>query len=191
MEKFSSFIDKGALEVKEMQPLFENNPWLIDPTWGTVSGQETYSKLLRKQFPESVKVPESDRRIDLLGIRMSSEINVVELKRPKKKLTRHNLEQIENYVDWARTNLVGTGADAPRYVRGLLVVGELSSSPEIQQKMARLAGSDIRVETFDDLLHRARTIYGQVQERLKGIAPEYAKSARRARRKSNRPRREQ
>ena len=73
MEKLSKFIDKGALEVKEIQPLFEKNPWLIDPTWGTVSGQETYTKMLRKQFPERTNVPESDCRLDLLGVRVSSE----------------------------------------------------------------------------------------------------------------------
>jgi len=184
MEKLSQYIEKGALEVKEIQPLFENNPWLIDPTWGTVSGQETYSKMLRKQFPERADLPESDRRLDLLGIRVSSEVNVVELKRPKKKLVRQNLEQIEAYVDWARSNLLGTGPDAPRFVRGLLVVGELSERPDVHQKMARLAGSDIRVETFGDLLQRARRIYGEVQEKLKDIAPEYTKASRRARRKA-------
>jgi len=184
MEKLSKFIDKGALEVKEIQPLFEKNPWLIDPTWGTVSGQETYTKMLRKQFPERADIPESDRRLDLLGVRVSSEINVVELKRPKKKLTRQNLEQIEAYVDWARANLLGTGPDAPRFARGLLVVGELNQNRDVQQKMERLAGSDIRVETFGDLLHRARTIYGEVQKRLKDIAPEYSQESRRARKRT-------
>jgi hypothetical protein len=188
MEKLSAYIEKGALEVKEIQPLFERNPWLIDPAWSTVSGQETYSRLLRKQFPERSDVPESDRRLDLLGIRVSSEINVVELKRPKKKLVRQNLEQIEAYVDWARSNLVGTGPNAPRFVRGLLVVGELNDKPEVQQKMTRLAGSDIRVETFGDLLLRARAIYGEVQQKLKDIAPEYTKQSRQARKKTTKSR---
>jgi hypothetical protein len=183
MEKLSTFIEEGALEVQEMQPLFEANTWLIDPAWGSVSGQTTYTKLLRRQFPESPKVPGKNRRLDLLGIRVSSEIDVVELKRPEKKLSREDLEQIESYVDWGRANLVGTGADAPRYARGLLIVGELSDKHDIQVKMGRLAGDDIRVETYSDLLQRARRVYGEVQERLKDIAPEYTRHARRSRKK--------
>src|SRR5207247_9383990 len=99
MEKLSAFIEEGALEVQQMQPLFEKNPWLIDPSWGSVSGQDTYSKLLRKQFPESTKVPDEDRKLDLLGIRLSSEINIVELNKPEKTLSRRTIEQIERYVD--------------------------------------------------------------------------------------------
>ena len=186
MEKLSAFIEEGALEVQEMQPLFEGNPWLIDPTWGSVSGQTTYTKLLRRQFPESSKVPEKERRLDLLGIRVSSEIDVVELKRPEKRLSREDLEQVEGYVDWARGNLVGTGPDAPRYARGLLIVGELNNKKDIHEKTVRLAGDDIRVETYGDLLQRARRVYGEVQERLKDIAPEYTRKARKSTKKQRR-----
>lgn len=186
MEKLSRFIEQGALEVKQMQPLFETNTWLIDPAWGSASGQTTYSKLLRAQFPESEKTPEQERRLDLLGIRISSEINVVEIKRPKRKLARKDLEQIESYVDWARGNLLATGDDAPRSARGLLIVGELNDKKDVQEKMTRLAGDDIRVETYRDLLQRARQVYGEVQEKLKDIAPEYSREARRAKKRRSR-----
>lgn len=183
MEKLAGFIEKGALEVQQMQPLFEENPWLIDPSWSSVSGQDTYSKLLRKRFPESNRIEVKNRRIDLLGLKISSEIGIVELKRPEKTLGREDLEQIEEYVDWARSNLLGTGPEAPRYARGLLLVGKLGSRADLKEKMARLAGSDIRVETYSDLLQQARRVYGEVQARLRGLAPEYSKEARRARKK--------
>ncbi len=181
MEKLAGFIESGALEVQQMQPLFEKHSWLIDPSWGSVSGQDTYSSLLRKQFPEDVKTDVESRRLDLLGVRLSSEINIVELKRPERKLHLEDLGQIERYVDWARGNLLSSGEDSPKYARGLLIVGELSSKAELQQKLRRLAGDDIRVETYGDLLHRARKVYGEVQERLKSIAPEYTSEARRRR----------
>jgi hypothetical protein len=120
MEKLSGFMEEGALEVQDMQPLFETNTWLIDPTWGSASGQTTYTQLLRRQFPESPKLQEKNRRVDLLGITVSSAIEVVELKQPEKTLSREDLEQVEAYVDWARANLLSTGPDSPRYVRGLL-----------------------------------------------------------------------
>jgi hypothetical protein len=183
MEKLSQFIETGALEVQEMQPLFERSLWLIDPTWSTAQGQATYSKALRRNFPESTKVKGKDRRIDLLGFRLSGELHVVELKRPEKRLSREDLSQIEEYVDWARSNLQGTGVNAAKSVRGRLIVGHYSDSGEIQRKMERLAGDDILVETYRDLLERARSVYGEVERRLKDIAPEYSREARRKRRK--------
>ncbi len=179
MTKLAGFIKRGALEVKQMQPLFEDNPWLIDTAWGEAEGQTTYTQLLRKQFPETKDAPETDRRIDILGIRLSGEVTVVELKRPEKVLSRKDLAQIEDYVDWARSKFVGTGPDSPKYVRGLLVVGELSRDSGVREKVTRLAGDDIRVETFADLLERAQAVYGRIEKRYKEIAPEYTRESRR------------
>ncbi|MGB2726982.1 MAG: hypothetical protein WBD09_00695 [Halobacteriota archaeon] len=51
--------------------------------------------------------------------------------------------------------------------------------------MRRLAGDDIRVETFDDLLDMANRIYGEVEKRLKEIAPEYSREGRHARKRQS------
>lgn len=184
MEKLSDHVKKGALEVKHIQPLFEENGWLVDPTWGNVTGQTSYTKLLRKHCSEPKDLPEIDRRIDILGYDAGGSVHVVELKRPGKTLSRKDLEQIEEYVDWARKNIITTGADSPRYIAGLLIVGKLSSEGTIQEKMVRLAGSDIRVKTYDDLLARAKKIYGEVERQLKHVAPEYSRDARHRRKRS-------
>lgn len=181
MEKLSEYIDKGALEVKQIQPLFEENGWLVNPSWGNVTGQTTYTKLLRKHCKEPQNLGDKNRRIDILGYEVGGAVHVVELKRPEKTLYRSDLEQIERYVDWARSKFIGTGPDAPKYVTGLLIVGNQSSDQTIKDKQIRLAGSDIRVDTFRDLYHRADKIYGEVERRLKGLAPEYSREARRAR----------
>ncbi len=181
MEKLSEYIDKGALEVKQMQPLFEKNGWLVNPSWADITGQTTYTTLLRKNCIESSKLVDNDRRIDILGYTVGGTVHVVELKRPEKTLSRDDLEQIEQYVDWARANLLGSGPDSPKYITGLLIVGKLSSNKAIDGKMQRLAGSDIRVEQYGDLLERARKIYGEVEKRLKDIAPEYSRESRRER----------
>jgi hypothetical protein len=184
MEKLSEHLQKGALEVQQIQPLFEQNGWLVDSSWGNVSGQTRYTKLLRENCPEPRAIDEKDRRIDILGYSVSGILHVVELKRPDKTLSRDDLEQIEKYVDWARANLLGTAAGAPNYVRGLLIVGRLNKDAAIQRKMERLAGDHILVDTFDGLLDRAEKIFGQVEETLRKIAPEYSKQARKARQKS-------
>jgi len=183
MEKLSNYIDKGALEVQQIQPLFEKEGWLINPTWTSVSGQTTYTKLLRENCAEGKDILDKDRRIDILGYSVGGGLHIIELKRPEKTLGRKDLEQVESYVDWARTNILGTGEDSPKYIQGTLIVGNLSSDGAIREKMKRLAGTDIRVETYRDLLERARKVYGQVEKRLQEMAPEYTRAKRHERKK--------
>ncbi len=178
MEKLDLYIHSDALEVQQVQPLFEQNGWLVNPKWGEVTGQNTYSQLLRKNCMEPKNTDEKDRRMDILGYEVGGTVHIVELKRPKKTLSRKDLEQIESYVDWARAKFIQTGPDSPKHVTGLLIVGNINTKGEIAAKRNRLAGSDIRVETFSDLLHQTRKVYGEVEERLKKIAPEYSRSAR-------------
>ena len=180
MERLAELMAKDALEVKEMQPLFEEHGWLVESSWGNVTGQTTYTDLLRKNCREPVSVVPEDRRMDILGYEVGGILWVVELKRPGKTLSRDDLEQVERYVDWARANLA-TGPGAPAHVRGLLVIGKLNTAGEIKEKVRRLAGDDVRVSTYSDLLQRARNVFGQVEERLRSTAPEYSRAARKRR----------
>lgn len=180
IEQLNHFIDEGALEVQQMQPLFENNPWLINPSWAEADGQTTYTKLLREHCVEPKDYDDKDRRIDILGVTRGSGLEIVELKRPEKTLTRRDLDQVEKYVDWARSQFKGTGGDSPKYIHGLLVVGHLSKIGDVQTKQERLAGDDIRVETFGDLHTRAKEYYRKVEKILEKIAPEYTRTKRKA-----------
>jgi len=94
-----------------------------------------------------------------------------------------DLEQIEKYIDWARASLIGTGPNSPKYITGLLIVGQRNSNQVIRSKQVRLAGSDIRVDTYGDSPDGARKIYGEVERRLKAVAPEYLRKARQSRKK--------
>lgn len=184
MERLAKFIDEGALEVQQMQPLFEENTWLIDPAWSEAEGQTTYSDALRKQFPDKAK-PEEERRLDILGVKLGGELIIVELKRPQKTLSRDDLEQIERYVDWARTQWqIPGGTDGPRLVTGRLLVGKRNPDATLHRKEERLIGSGISVFTYRDLLQQARSVYGETEKRLHKIAPEYSRAARKARTKS-------
>jgi len=184
IEQLKYCMDNGALEVKQMQPLFEKNPWLINHAWKEVDGQTTYTELLRKHFVEPKDTDEADRRLDILGIRYGGGVTVVELKRPEKTLSRKDLQQILDYVHWLRARVVGSGPDAPKYVHGLLVVGKLSSQREVADMQRLCAGDDVRVETYDDLYHAAREYYDFVDKHLETIAPEYARKKRKASKKA-------
>lgn len=183
MNQLHGFIESGALEVQQMQPLFEKNPWLIDSAWGETESQTTYTGMLRKHCTEPKEYNDKDRRIDILGIRDGGGLTIVELKRPDKTLSRDDLEQIERYVDWARNHFFGTGPNAPKYIHGLLLVGKLSSHGDIQNKMQRLSGDDIRVETYGDLYTRASEYYNAVERTLEKIAPEYTRKSRKSKKK--------
>jgi hypothetical protein len=116
-----------------------------------------------------------DRRLDILAFRPSGYASVVELKHPKKTLTREDLDQVTHYVDWLRSRVKGTGTDSPKGVRGLLLVGSLGNKADVLTAMERLAASEIRVEIYADLKKRAEEYYGEAEQRLKEIAPEYVK----------------
>lgn len=179
VQKLIKLVKDDALEVKQMQPLFEKYGWLINPKWTHVTGQNRYTALLREYCKEPKTLEDKDRRMDILGYSVSGELQIVEIKRPGKKLSYEDLTQIERYVDWARRKIVGTGPDSPKFISGLLIVGELNDDGEITEKLTRLAGYDVRVETYDDLIVRANNIYCELEEQLKKAAPEYSRIARR------------
>jgi hypothetical protein len=132
----------------------------------------------RGRFVIEQDLDEKDRRLDILGVTESGKVTVVEIKRPEKTLSRRDLEQIEHYVDWARTHLMGSGSDSPKLIDGLLIVGKLSSKGDVQQKLQRLSGHGIRVETFRDLYNASRSQFRVVERRLEHVAPEYSRGRR-------------
>ncbi len=181
LEQLHQFMEAGALEVTELQPLLVKNLWLIDPGWTEVDVQLTYTKILRdaKETRESKDTPESDRRLDIFAVSAGGIATIVELKRPEKTLSRKDLEQIEEYVDFARSVMIGSGPDSPKIVNGLLLVGKLSTGAGIKDKVTRLAGDDIRVQDFRSLYERSMRHYDEVEKVLKKVAPEYVKARKR------------
>ena len=183
LDQLEQFIEEGALEVSQMQPLLAENPWIIDAAWTETHIEQTYTKLLKKHCKEPKDLHEKDRRMDIWGVRSTATVTVVELKRSEKILSWEDLDQIEQYVRWARTNIQGTGSHAPRYISGLLVVGNQSRKQTVADKRRNLAGEDIRVETYRDLYVAARNFYDELDRRLQTVAPEYSRRLKRASRK--------
>ncbi|MGH7603978.1 MAG: ATP-binding protein [Gemmatimonadaceae bacterium] len=178
-DQLEDFIDNGALEVSQLQPLLSKNLWLLNPRWTEADEQVTYTKLLRTHCKEPKGTDEKDLRLDILGVTIGARLlTVVELKRPEKTLSRDDLEQIEKYVDWAQSNICGTSNNSPTHAEGLLVVGNIGNSAQVKQKLQRLAASNIRVETFRGLHAAARREYKEIEQHLEKIAPEYARSKR-------------
>ena len=176
MDRLRAYIKTGALEVQQIQPLLEENLWLLNPKWTEADGQTTYTDLLRRRCKEPKDYAPEERRIDILGVSAGGGLTIVEIKRPDKTLSRRDLDQVARYVDWARNQFGGEGPHAPKYIDGLLVVGSLSQQGDIQEAMRRLRTADIRVETYGDLHQAAKEYYGHTEKVLKHVAPEYMKA---------------
>lgn len=54
----------------------------------------------------------------------------------------------------------------------------MSGNATIRSKVRRLAGDDIRVETYADLHSASVKYYNSIDKRLRSVAPEYARGAR-------------
>jgi hypothetical protein len=178
IDQLDKFIRSGALEVQQMQPLLRQHLWLLDPAWTQAEVEQHYSALIAKHAKEPKSLPEIDRRMDILGVSDGRVLTIVEIKRPEKMLTLEDLNQIEQYVDWARDTLKSSGDAGFSVISGLLIVGRHSSAAGIRPKITRLLGSDIRVQIYADVSRRAKERYDIRDKALRKIAPEYSRSAR-------------
>lgn len=150
IEKLQSLIEVNALEVPTLHNFLKEFPWVLDPRWTLVADEITYSKLLREQFPESLDVPEENRRIDFLCVKESNNLVVVEIKRPRSRVSIDELEQIEEYVSFTR-NYVSNTTDPDlknREVVGYLLCGDLVDNWKVRGKRDNLAAANIFVRRY-------------------------------------------
>lgn len=170
IEKLQNLIENNALEVPTLRNFLKEFPWVIDPRWNLVADEVYYSKLLKKKFPNS-KLEESDRRIDFLCVREGDNLVVVEIKRPKKKASRNELEQIEDYVLFLR-GLVEPTTDPEwgiKNVVGYLLCGGLVNNPTVREKQKMLENSQIYVRQYGDLLNMVTNLHQEFLDRYKQL----------------------
>jgi hypothetical protein len=154
IEKLQKLIDENALEVPTLHQFLKEFPWVLDPRWTLIADEKTYSQLLRAKFPEDDTVLEEDRRIDFLCVKEGNNLVVVEIKRPKLKASRKELEQIEEYVIFVRDYAKNTTDPELRIddVTGYLLCGDLVDTFLVRGKRQNLQDSKIYVRRYADLL---------------------------------------
>ena len=155
IEKLQKLIENNALEVPTLHNFLKEFPWVIDPRWTLVDDEKTYSQLLRDKFPEASDTLESDRRIDFLCVQEGTNLVVVEIKRPRSKVTVKELNQIEEYVSFMRDYIQRTTDPDYQYeaVTGYLLCGDLVDTYQVRGKRRNLANSQIYVRRYMDLLN--------------------------------------
>ena len=167
IEKLQHLIERNALEVPTLHDFLKEFPWVIDPRWTLVDDEVRYSDALRNAFPEPEDTPESDKRIDFLCVRESTNLVVVEIKRPRLKASMKELGQIEEYVSFTR-NLVRMTTD-PEYkydsVTGYLLCGGMVDNYQVREKRENLAKAQIYVRNYFDLLETVRRVHQEFIDR--------------------------
>ena len=166
IEKLQRLIETDALEVPTLHNFLREFPWVIDPRWTLVDDEVHYSKLLKEKFPDT-DLAESDRRIDFLCVRESTNLVVVEIKRPSMHVSRRELDQIRDYVFFVR-EYVGQPTDAEttyQNVVGYLLCGDFVKAGDVGRYRDMLAKDQIYIRRYGDLLDMVKRMHREFIKR--------------------------
>ena len=166
IEKLQRLIDTDALEVPTLHNFLKEFPWVIDPRWTLIADEIQYSMLLKQKFSDA-DLAESDRRIDFLCVRESTNLVVVEIKRPKTRASSPELDQLRRYVSFVRDHVKGTTDPEAKYqnVVGYLLCGDLVDTGDVREYRNILENSQIYVRRYSDLLEMVKRMHREFIER--------------------------
>ena len=171
IEKLQHLIENNELEKPTLHNFLKEFPWVIDPRWTLVADEMHYSQLLREHFPESDDVPEENKRIDFLCVSEGTKLVVVEIKRPKSRVSMKELGQITDYVEFIETQIPRTSDPDYRYeeVTGYLLCGDLVNRDEVKVRQRRLAQTKIYVRRYIDLLSAVERSHAEFLKRYNDL----------------------
>lgn len=170
IEKLQQLIETDALEVPTLHNFLKEFPWVIDPRWTLVADEIHYSTLLKQKFPDT-ELAENDRRIDFLCVRESTNLVVVEIKRPGVRASRRELEQIWNYVSFVRGHVEKATDPEMTYqnVVGYLLCGDFVKTGDVARYKDMLAKDQIYVRLYGELLGMVKRMHREFIERYDSL----------------------
>ena len=165
IEKFEEMIDAGVSEKPDMQNYLRDYPWLIDPTYMSLFHEKRLETILKEQFHKKTKRKDKNKRIDFFCIGELGRAFVIEVKRPKDKIGRTEIQQLTNYVDFLRReNDKISDLESKKTFFGYLIGSNYSD--DAQGEIERVQRDGIFTKTWDTLLDTARKSH---QEYFKAI----------------------
>lgn len=165
IEQFEKYVRGNASENKVIQKFLEEFPWLLDPKMSKFERETTYSNILKQTFKDD-DLPDGDRRIDFLCTNDSGVVHIIELKRPKIKLTSKQLQQVCAYVEFIKKQY----PSAVNKVVGYLISDNMSYEPGAEIMRDALAGKNVFVKSYSDLLAEARQYNKSLYEMYEKIS---------------------
>lgn len=154
ISKFDQLVKTNAKEVPTMHDFLGDNPWLLDPRWDYMDDEVTFRHMLEEQFPDE-ELDEPNRRIDFVCLGDVNTLKVVEIKRPDITIGKNELEQLKDYVDFAR-EMHGSDPVGEREVEGYVIGEKLADSRKAQREYERMKNDGMYIRTYKDLQRLAK-----------------------------------
>jgi hypothetical protein len=154
IEQFERFVREDASENKVIQPFLEKFPWILNPRITTFEREKTFKKILKDNFPDRDFLEESNRRLDFLCYLTNGELIIIELKRPRIKISDKEIFQALEYQEYLRKN----HRDAiSQGVKTFLVSDSYELNKNAQRVYPSLEQSgELKILSYSDLLVQAK-----------------------------------
>lgn len=163
IKKFEELLEADTKEVPTLHDFLKQFSWLLDPRVLEFQDEVTYSKLLKKAYPES-DLDEKDKRIDFLcSNTLGGVLYVIEIKRSRYKVDKKAIEQAYEYGVFLKDKYASpTGfSNVVCYVVG----GSKSTEGVFQSKeKTYMRTGEVFVKTYRELLEQSKTFHKEFIE---------------------------
>lgn len=134
IKNLEELIDKNAKEVPEIHNFLKKFPWILDPRIVEFKDEVRYSEILKENFPND-KLEENDKRIDFLCHSTGETLYVIEIKRPKVKVGKKQLDQLKEYLSFVQDKILATSDHSLKKVIGYIISNELENSTYVKREL--------------------------------------------------------
>lgn len=153
IEKFERYVKNDASETKVIQPFLEKFPWILDPRITIFERELTFKRILKENFPDN-QLEEKNRRLDFLCNLVNGELIIIELKRPKIKISLKEIRQAREYERFLLKNHKESIANG---VKTFLISDSFEMDEETKDFYSSLEDTNkLCIKSYSDLLQQAK-----------------------------------
>lgn len=166
IQKFEEHVNFNAKEVPVLHNFLKEFPWILDPRIMNFEDEQTFSKLLKDEFPEDT-IEVEERRIDFLCLNFTDSYFIIELKRPHSVVSAKELDQCLVYRTFLVRHLENKfGKNVTCYLIG----GRIAASDMAQEKADTYAETNrVYFKSYRSLLEQAKKYHQEFIERYEKL----------------------
>ena len=172
INKFEEMINNNVPEKPDMQDYIKQYPWLINPAWTPLKHETSLDTILNNKFKVAkTKSKGGRKRLDFFCLAGGGHWEVVEVKRPGKKVGTDELQQIQAYVTFLRGHSKKITHPELRIsgVNGILIYSDIDDDTAALRESLEKDG--IHVMDWGSLLRRTKSLHEDFLNIVKGRAP--------------------
>jgi hypothetical protein len=174
IHKFRQMIEAGVKEKPDLQDFLKKHKWLIDPRMEYLRHEKSLDTLLHDEFGiPKTKTEGARKRPDYFCLTDLSRIELIDLKRPGKAITKEELDRVRDYVFFLRE--WGKKTTDSRFkivsVTGTVILSDWHKSVTAEH-IESYEKSGIYVRDWKNLLQTTENLHRYVLDMLKEEVPE-------------------